>query len=92
MDNDMDSMVITRYEGEPVTRGMLSAAFNKVADKDNWKNPIDFVVHGSELCCKDLFLIAGGIEFFTGSDTYFDAEKDGYVRIKAPGYYATVGA
>lgn len=87
--------VITRVKGVVVTQGRLSAAFDKVADKKHWKNPIDTTVE-----CDDLEkeIIYEAVIHFTGSVPEFvvlpgrhRGQKRKY-RIKADGYYLAIGA
>lgn len=70
----------------------LRKAFDKVAPKDNWKNPINTIVDGTE----DVSLILSAIQFMTGSTGFVTlvSRQDGQLayRIEAAGYYATIGA
>jgi hypothetical protein len=80
------------YKGVAISA--LSAAFDAVADKANWKNPIGPV----EVLCSDLPTIIKAVEFYAGSPVRAHGESyegpDGFyrIRITAPGYYACVGA
>lgn len=65
----------------------LKAAFNSVANKKNWKLPIDTQV--PETANKDL--IARAITWYTGSETEFGYSIGGY-WVRAAGYYNTIGA
>lgn len=82
-------------DGEPVRAGysreQLSAAFDLVKDKGNWKNPIDALVDPGA----DLKAIAEATIFFAGSPADFVTVKRGgveKVRVRAAGYYACIGA
>jgi hypothetical protein len=75
------------------TRGDLSAAFKLVQNKEHWKLEID--QHG--IPADKLEAVIFAIEFFTGS--LATAEYDGLTeaggatfRVKAAGYYQTIGA
>lgn len=74
--------------GRDVTRGALKAAFDRVADATNWKNPIRKVI-----CEEQLELTAYAVEFFTGSKLMVKQDLGfGRVLVEAVGYYAAVGA
>jgi hypothetical protein len=65
------------------TQNQLEAAFDKVSNKFDWKNPIDY-------CClaNDLPVIVAAIQHFTGTETEFKSLNDGYYSIKSIGYRA----
>jgi hypothetical protein len=68
-------------------------AFDAVADKANWKNPIDAVVdaYTRELVREAVIFFAGCVPSFeplTGTTT----GGIGRYRVKAVGYYNAVGA
>jgi hypothetical protein len=64
----------------------LEAAFALVAPKPNWKTPINAKLSKSTTVA-EIARIKFAIMFFTGSEATF-----GYGSVKAPGYYATIGA
>jgi hypothetical protein len=68
------------------TQAELEAAFALVAPKPNWKMPIDAKLSKSTTVA-EIAKIKFAIMFFTGSEATF-----GYGSVKAPGYYAAVGA
>lgn len=72
-------------------RPNLLEAFNRVQNRENWKLPIDAWVPPEVV---DLTVAA--IEFFAGGGAEvverYEDERDVRVRIKAPGYYALIGA
>ena len=86
--------VVATVMGKPVTQGQLSEAFDRVADKANWKNKIDAVV---DLNDQEMAMISEAVVFFTGSVAKF-APRNGAAlpkcryRVTAAGYYATIGA
>src|SRR5262245_36809222 len=89
------AQVVASVNGKAVTRGELEIAFNAVADKVNWKNPIDATV---DLDAYTKAIVAKAVEFFTGSKAKF-ARKGGTTtggigryRVTAAGYYAAIGA
>ncbi len=69
------------------THAELDAAFKKVEDKTNWKNPIDAVIPTSEYP-----VTAAAVTFFAGSNLDALPAGDGMYQVKAPGYYEDVGA
>lgn len=86
--------------GQPVNRVQLSAAFDMVADKVNWKNPIN--CHAA-LTGSQVAMIYAAVQFYAGcSPTFsvlagrveFDAKGNPFnsYHVKAKGYYAAVGA
>jgi hypothetical protein len=93
MDNDYIAACIS---GRAVRLSELRAVFNLVADKNNWKNPIDStVVLGGDLTKA---LVHEAIVFFTGSVPTFRKISDAsaayksWYRVTAPGYYSAVGS
>ena len=74
----------TRYPKEEMTE-----AFNRVCNKENWKNPIDTTIRATE---KDLDVIHDAIVFFTGSMADIWKVRKGMYRVQAAGYYLTIGA
>lgn len=69
------------------THEELTAAFDKVAPKDNWKGPIDAVIG-----LDDFEVVERAVPFFTGSAAEFEHLPDDKVRVRAAGYYAATGA
>lgn len=76
--------------GTPLTRSILSKAFDRVADKTNWKNPIRATIRCATM--DEIDTIGKAITFYTGSVMVFLAKADGTVAIHADGYYKTCGA
>jgi hypothetical protein len=72
------------YEG--YSRNQLKVAFEKVQNKDNWKNPINSNINKNK---KDV--IEKAIIFFTGSVPKFESNLNG-LSVKADGYYIAIGA
>jgi len=69
------------------TREELKAAFEKVQNKEHWKNPIDAFIDP-----KEYGIIDDAISYFTGTRiNYAVVERggpnDGKIHIKADGYY-----
>jgi len=91
----MNKMVVANVNGRAVTRGELSAAFDRVANKVNWKLPINTVI---TVTGDDMPVIVEAVKFFAGCIPTFTPargknEPGVYrVRVKAKGYYAAVGA
>lgn len=95
MENEFSKTVVAKVEGRPVTQGELSLAFDAVANKANWKNPIDAVV---SLDSYTMAMVREAVVFFTGSVPTFELTTGtttsgmGRYRVKAAGYYRTIGA
>ena len=75
---------------EKYTREQLKEAFDKVQNKDHWKNPIDAVIPKQAMD-----ITADAIQFFTGTQAFFNSNnltlaqcEAGMVRVTAIGYYA----
>lgn len=68
----------------------LRAFFGKICNKENWKYPIDAIIRAEdeELAVEAIVFMTGGGNIITCAHP----KKKGMIRIKAPGYYATVGA
>jgi hypothetical protein len=76
--------------GTPWSRAELLEAFDMVADKKAWKNPID------RLVTREWFAYNGNrlreaIIFYTGSVPMFTPADDLHIRVEADGYYKTIG-
>lgn len=65
----------------------LRVAFDKVQNKDHWKNPIDAVI-----LTKDIKITEAAIIHYTGSVPTFTRVDGNNTRVKAAGYFATIGA
>lgn len=93
--SEFSKQVVAKIAGRDVTQGELAAAFDKVADKANWKLPIDATVDLSGDA--DLATIREAVVFFAGCVPTFvpvvGAALPGCrYRVRAVGYYAAVGA
>ena len=75
--------------GKAVTRDELHDAFNLVANRANWKFPVNCTVNAD---AAKRALIREAVIFFTGSVPRFHRIARGQYRVSAPGYYATIGA
>lgn len=65
------------------TQEQLEQAFQKVQNKEHWKNPIDAFCRAEEL-----EITREAINYFTATNTYFEQDQgNGWARIKAKGYY-----
>lgn len=89
-----DAQVVAEIDGREVTRAELAKAFDRVVPLEDWKKTIDaYVVVTRD---GEQELIAKAIEFFTGSKATFEVVRQGryYVsyRVRAAGYFATIGA
>lgn len=93
--------VVDRIGDFTFTRGEITDAFNLVADKANWKNPINAVVEFRS--ARERIALHRAVEFFTGSrptltfmkfvpnDSGTGSDTVKY-RVTAAGYYAAIGA
>jgi hypothetical protein len=92
--NDLieDSMkqVVSMVQGRPVTRGQLSKAFDLVKNDEHWKNPIDKTL--LMMTCEEEAMIYEAVLFFAGCRPTFKFNEDGSVRVRAQGYYLSVGS
>jgi hypothetical protein len=86
-----DAQVVAEVCGRRVTRGELSAAFDKVRNSAHWKNRIDAKVRVSGY--EELQMIVEAIEFFTGSraEVSLAPEPETY-HVRAVGYFAAIGS
>ena len=69
------------------THDELGDAFDRVKDKDYWKNPINATIKQ-----EDYTVTAAAIIFFAGSNTEYQDNGDGTLTISAPGYYVDIGS
>jgi hypothetical protein len=72
------------------TRASLKDAFELVAPKGNWKNPISTFLPG-DMCLVDRERIDAAVVFYAGCTAAFVRRGTGLL-VTAPGYYASVGA
>lgn len=75
----------------------MEAAFSKVQDKTNWKNPINKkIAVANDTFDHDVSEIREAVTHFTGGDCFVKIGKPGYVTTMvtfvAPGYYVSIGA
>ena len=92
-EDEMGNYHINPETGTPYSRAMLLAAFNRVAP-ENWKDKIDARV---TLDTHEWTVLREAVIFYTGSvPTAMPVAmgEDGTVlyRVRAAGYYATIGA
>lgn len=87
--------IVDRIDGRNITRAELQLAFDAVADKSNWKNPIDTFI---DLDTYTMQVVRHAVIFFAGCVPTFEAvsgQTTGGLRryrVKAVGYYIAVGA
>lgn len=65
----------------------MKAAFDRVCDPRNWKNPINAIIQNISLD-----LVHDAVIHFTGSVPVVDDLGNGWSQIRAKGYYLTIGA
>ena len=80
--------------GSVFTRQQLTDAFHLVANRDNWKKPIDADVTYPTDMPRDMFetIVKEAVVFFTGSVPTFERFYGDKVRVQAIGYYLAIGA
>ena len=85
--------VVKVSETESFLYDELYAAFHKVCDKSNWKEPIDYTGWNSVRQCN---LIHFAVPFFTGGKCSIEVLKSNpdrlKIRVTAQGYYYHCGA
>ncbi len=88
----MDSQVVAKNGSMEWTRGELSALFAKVQNKENWKLPICAEVWFAN--DRELLGMHEAVIFFAGCKATITPTGvfQGRYRVKAAGYYATIGA
>lgn len=64
------------------TQEQLENAFQKVQNKEHWKNPIKSTCHFTERA-----IVAQAIIHFTGTEATFAPINEDYLQVTAPGYY-----
>ena len=74
--------------GKTRLQSELKAAFDLVAPKPNWKMPIAATIYATT----EKSLVSDAIIHFTGSVPTFASQSGKRYRVKAAGYYASVGA
>jgi len=92
---DMRATVVATVLGERVTWGQLHDAFDRVADRTNWKNPIaaDFTTStDANTSAFEVELMHAAVEFFAGCRPTIRHMGNFRFRCEAVGYYAAVGA
>lgn len=83
----IDDYKVKCHSGAERWQSELSAAFDLVAPKANWKMPIDAEVPAAT----DVTLISDAVIHFTGSKPELRS-RGKTLFVKAAGYYATIGA
>lgn len=83
MDNTTLSGLLGGY-----TETQLSEAFDMIRPTENWKMPIDAVIRDND----NVELVQYACMFYTGDYGTVTDNNDGTYRIRAPGYYMTIGA
>jgi hypothetical protein len=73
------------------TQEQLKEAFNEIAPKPNWKNPINRTIFTPGKAKKAL-LEAACIHFTGSVLTFGPSGTASRVRVKAAGYYKTIGS
>lgn len=89
-------MTVNPETGSKWSRQELLDAFARV-EPPNWKDPINKVVNVNDWTVEDYAKVREAVVFFTGSVPSFspagyDVNNQPLSRVKAAGYYATVGA
>lgn len=88
---DFTKTVVATINGKPVTQSEFKTAFDRVANKKNWKFAIDKKIEVANDF--ELNIIAQAVVFFTGSVPQICVtSKPGVYHVYADGYYACIGA
>lgn len=69
---------------------LMKLHFDKVKNKDNWKDPIDSIVTVES--SDELNAIIDAVSYFTGSVADVIKIKENTFHVLADGYYLSVGA
>jgi len=85
---EMDRIVVT-VEGREVSLFELHEAFARVQSK-NWKDPVDKAIKSPSAFERGV--INEAVIWFTGSAPEFCGAGRGMTRVRAAGYYLTIGA
>ena len=70
----------------------LRFVFGLIEDLDNWKRPVDVRIAPSVKVIPDDQEILAAIDFMAGGGGTIEVLDDGTRHVKAPGYYAQIGA
>ena len=89
------SPFINAETGTPFSKAQLNEAFNLVADKENWKNPIDAYIAPDNLVTgltMDVLkkMVEEAVRFFCGCTPEFVYDGGTY-HVTAAGYFAIIG-
>lgn len=71
------------------TREQMKEAFDMVADRNHWKNPIKRIV---KIEPRMIPIIEDAVMYFTGSEAEITKLHSGFYRVEAVGYYSAIGA
>lgn len=85
--SDAKQAAINPETGTIYSRAELKAAFERVQDPTNWKNPISALIpaHHQDVTREAVIFFAGCVPKFTNAG-------GNNLRVAAVGYYAAVGA
>lgn len=91
MSDNIDAQLLrarTLTSGEVMSDERLQEVFALVKDKENWKMPVDAVVHPEVAQVEEIEI---AVTWFTGGGVEI-WEEDGQWRVTAPGYYEEIGS
>lgn len=86
----MDNEIVAKVGRLSFTQKQLKAYFNAVADKSNWKNPINATV--TLKTRRDVTGTVQAVIFFAGCVPSITKIRRGLYRVTAAGYYLSIGA
>lgn len=81
MEAELDTQIVAELDGQPVTRGTLSAAFDRVSDPKDWRAGIFAYIAPDEVA-----VTAEAIRFFTGTEPRTRRAGKHLFYIAAAGY------
>jgi hypothetical protein len=86
----MMTHIVTPSRTYEETTAILSPAFDRVANKENWKFAIDAVIDIADM--DEQLVIHEAVIFYTGSVPTFTHLTGHSFRVRARGYYAAIGS
>jgi hypothetical protein len=79
------SRVLSKEEWYVVENAIMRQAFDEVAPKDDWRDPIDATVFPNKFSPQ---VLASAVEYMTSTAVLFSENARGQVRVRAAGYRA----
>lgn len=89
VDLELETPVADTVEGIVAASDRRLEVFELVQNEDHWKNPIDATIDADAATMDE---IADAVVFYTGSVPTFERVQGNGLRVRAAGYYRTIGA